>query len=418
MVQLMRLGGDGALGHLTYCTNIHAAEHWEDVQAGLARYLPAIKRAISPNAPMGVGLRLAASAAKSLADPANFEALRALLGRDYYVFTINGFPYGTFHGQPVKDGAYQPDWSAPERLAYTNLLADQLAVLLPNTVTGTISTVPCTFKPWLESSPNREALLGAIVEHLLQHVAHLVKLHERTGKTIVLALEPEPFCLLETIDETIAFFESSLFCEAPAMRLAAIANLGRAAAEESLHRHLGVCYDVCHAAVEFENPVANVANLRAAGIDIAKLQLSSALKINTVDATTAAALRPFDEPVYLHQTMQRRNGHVTRFVDLANALDSIEEAMGAEWRSHFHVPIFLENMEHFSTTQDFLREILALHRESPISTHLEVETYTWDVLPEQYRSVDLGSAIARELAWVRTRLEDPSTNGTPDTHAA
>jgi hypothetical protein len=411
----MQLAGNGSLGHLTYCTNIHAAEHWQDVQAGLARHLPAIKRAISPDAPMGVGLRIAASAAQALAQPTNFESLRALLGRDFYVFTINGFPYGTFHGQRVKDGAYRPDWSEPERLAYTNLLADQLAVLLPDTMTGSVSTVPCTFKPWLENNPHRETLLDTIVEHLLQHAAHLVKLGERSGKTIVLALEPEPFCLLETIDETIAFFESSLFCDSAVTRLAALTGLGRATAEEALHRHLGVCYDVCHAAVEFEDPLASVDSLRAAGIDIAKLQLSSALKVNTVDATTATALRPFDEPVYLHQTMQRDDDGITRFVDLADALDGIEEAMGAEWRSHFHVPIFLEEMEHFSTTQDFLREILALHLKSPISTHLEVETYTWDVLPEEYRNVDLGNAIARELAWVRTRLEEPAADGT---HAA
>jgi sugar phosphate isomerase/epimerase len=414
----MQLTGDGALGHLTYCTNIHAAEHWQDMQAGLARHLPAIKRTVSPNAPMGVGLRIAASAAKSLIDPANFESLGALLGRDYYVFTINGFPYGSFHGQRVKDGAYRPDWSEPERLTYTNLLADQLAALLPGSMTGSVSTVPCTFKPWLEDNPHREKLLDAIVEHLLQHAAHLVKLDQRSGKTIVLALEPEPFCLLETIDETIAFFESSLFCEPAVTRLAALTGLGRAAAEEALHRHLGVCYDVCHAAVEFEDPVASVESLRAAGIDIAKLQLSSALQVSTVDATTAAALRPFDEPVYLHQTIQRRDRQVTRFVDLGDALDSIEQAMGAEWRSHFHVPIFLEEMEQFSTTQDFLRAILALHLEAPISAHLEVETYTWDVLPEQYRNVDLGSAIARELTWVRTRLEEPSAGGTSGAHAA
>ena len=403
----MQLAGDGALGHLTYCTNIHAAEHWQDMHTGLARHLPAIKQAVSADAPMGVGLRVAASAAKSLSDPENFESLRELLGHDYYVFTINGFPYGTFHGQRVKEGAYRPDWSEPERLAYTNLLADQLAELLPDGVTGSVSTVPCTFKPWLENNPHRGDLLNTIVEHLLQHAAHLVKLGQRSGNTIVLALEPEPFCLLETIDETIAFFESSLFCESAVTRLASLTGLGRAAAEEALHRHLGVCYDVCHAAVEYEDAVASVENLRAAGIDIAKLQLSSALKVSNVDATTAAALRPFDEPVYLHQTMQRRDGQITRFVDLDGALLRIEEAVGAEWRSHFHVPIFLEEMEQFSTTQDFLRDILALHLRFPISNHLEVETYTWDVLPEQYRNVDLGAAIARELAWVRTRLEDP-----------
>ena len=143
----MQLSGDAALGHLTYCTNIHAAEHWQDVKAGLERHLPAIKREISPDAPMGVGLRVAASAAESLKDPANFESLRELLGDDFYVFTINGFSYGTFHGERVKDGAYRPDWSEPDRLTYTNLLADQLAALLPDGITGSVSTVPCTFKP-------------------------------------------------------------------------------------------------------------------------------------------------------------------------------------------------------------------------------------------------------------------------------
>jgi sugar phosphate isomerase/epimerase len=409
---------DGALGHLTYCTNIHAAEHWQDVKAGLERHLPAIKKEFSPTAPMGVGLRIAASAAASLEDPASFEELRALLGDDYYVFTINGFPYGTFHGQRVKDGAYRPDWSEPERLAYTNLLAEQLAALLPEGMIGSVSTVPCTFKPWLEENSGREGLLDAVVEHLLAHAAYLVDLRERSGKTIVLAMEPEPFCLLETIDETVAFFESSLFSANAVSRMAMLTGLHGGAAEDALRRHLGVCYDVCHAAVEFEDPAKSVARLRAAGIHIAKLQLSSALKVSAVNDTTAKALCAFDEPVYLHQTMERRDDRITRYVDLDEALANVDQAMGAEWRSHFHVPVFLEEMEHFATTQDFLREILALHLASPISTHLEVETYTWDVLPEQYRNAALSSAIARELGWVRGQLEAPSAGGTSGSHAA
>ena len=203
--------------------------------------------------------------------------------------------------------------------------------------------------------------------------------------------------------ETVAFYDSELFSDAAAARLARWTGLGTGESQDALRRHLGVCYDVCHAAVEFEDPAASVAALRDAGIDIAKLQLSSALKVRPVDEAALAALRPFDEPVYLHQTMARRNGEVVRYLDLDQALAAAGTAEG-EWRSHFHVPVFLEEMEHFSTTQDFLREILALHRSSPISDHLEVETYTWDVLPEQYRNVDLSSAIARELGWVRAEL--------------
>lgn len=402
----MELGG--ALGHLTYCTNIHAAEHWPDVKAGLEKHLPDIKNSFSHGAPMGVGLRLAASAARSLSDRACLEELRALLGDDYYVFTINGFPYGTFHGQRVKDGAYRPDWSEFERLEYTNLLAEELAELVPDGMTGSVSTVPCTFKPWLANDTRRENRLEAIVEHLLAHAAFLVRLRERTGKVIVLAIEPEPFCLLETIDETVEFFESSLLCARGVSRLAELTGLARGSAEEALRRHIGVCYDVCHAAVEYEDAASSVARLRAAGIDISKLQLSSALKVGTVDSATVDALRPFDEPVYLHQTMERRNGHITRYVDLDEAIANVEHAAGAEWRSHFHVPIFLEAMEHFATTQDFLLEILALHSREPISSHLEVETYTWDVLPANYRNVGLASAIARELNWVRNVLEETS----------
>jgi sugar phosphate isomerase/epimerase len=398
----MRLAG--GLGHLSYCTNIHAAEHWPDVERGLRQHLPRIKAEVSPDAPMGVGIRIAASAARSLEQPQAMEQLRELLGEDFYIFTVNGFPYGTFHGQRVKEGAYAPDWTQPERLAYTNRLASQLAGLLPEGVEGSVSTVPCTYKPWLRDAADAGAKRSRIVEHLIQHAAHLVTIRERTGKAIMLTLEPEPFCLLETIEETIAFFQESLLGADAAARLAALTRRSAVHCEEDLRRHLGVCYDVCHAAVEFEDPRGSIEALRAAGIAIGKLQLSSALKLEVATRDTARALEPFNEPVYLHQTIERRDGRLTRFEDLDDAFASLATSQGGEWRSHFHVPIFLEKMEHFSTTQDFLREILALHRARPISQHLEVETYTWDVLPAAYRSLDLSSAIARELGWVRERL--------------
>ena len=115
-------------------------------------------------------------------------------------------------------------------------------------------------------------------------------------------------------------------------------------------------------------------------------------------------LAPFDEPVYLHQAIERRGDELIRYLDLPEALEALDQAIGNEWRVHFHVPIFLAELEHFSTTQDFLKDILALHRDQPISPHLEVETYTWDVLPERYRGVEVSAAIARELDWVWEQL--------------
>jgi len=395
----MHLASGRDLGHLTYCTNIHAGEPLDEVMASLARHLPDIKQRVAPKQPLGVGLRLGHAAASSLREPAAMARLKRFLAEGgYYVFTINGFPYGAFHGKAVKEDAYKPDWSDPLRLAYTDRLADILSELLPAGQEGSVSTVPCTFKPWAEGR------LEAITDHLIRHVSHLAGIAARTGQSIALALEPEPYCLLETIDETVAFFKERLYCRNGVARLAALTGLAAADAEAAMRRHIGVCYDVCHAAVEFEDPKASIAQLRANGILIAKLQLSSALRVAAFDGESARHLAAFAEPVYLHQVVQKSNGSLRRFVDLPQALAESGGAQGAEWRVHFHVPVFLEQMAHFGTTQSFLAAILALHRADPISGHLEVETYTWDVLPPSYRSADLSSAIARELNWVKAQL--------------
>ena len=379
------------------------AESWPEVRAALTEYLPEVRRQVAPDRSFGVGLRLAAQAAEALREPTAMAELKALLATtDCYVFTINGFPYGPFHGRPVKEAVYQPDWRHEARVAYSDLLADLLVELLPDdsALQGSISTVPGTFKPLAEEP-------GAIEEmarNLIRHAAHLVQIERDRGRTIALALEPEPYCFLETIDETVRFFEQHLFGAAAVRQLIERTALGRGEAEAALRRHLGVCYDVCHAAVEFEDPAGNLEALRRAGIAIPKLQLSAALRIPEVGPGTAAQLRPFDEPVYLHQVVERRAGRLTRHLDLPQALARLGEAHGAEWRVHFHVPVFLDQLKDFATTQAFLRHILALHRREPISAHLEVETYTWDVLPAHYRQVDVASAIAREMAWVIEQL--------------
>jgi len=394
----VRLGGS----HLSYCTNIHPGESWNEISANLAHYLPRVKRRVCPDAPFGVGLRLSAAAARSLSASDTLAQFAGFLrANDLYVFTINGFPYGPFHGTPVKEKVYLPDWGDEARLEYTNQLADLLAALPSDSEVGSISTVPGAFK---RNAVTPDAV-AQIADRLIRHVAHLVKVERDTGRRIVLALEPEPCCLLETVDETVAFFGGHLYSRHAATRLASLAGLGVNDAEQALRRHLGVCLDVCHAAVEFEDPANCFGALAGAGIPIAKMQVTAGLRIPRVTADAIAALQRLAEPVYLHQVVERGSGALRRYVDIDAACASETWRSGdCEWRVHFHVPVFLEQLEDSSSTQPFVREMLALHRQQSRTPHLEVETYTWSVLPARAREVPIEEAIARELLWVQGEL--------------
>jgi hypothetical protein len=386
-------------GWLTYCLNIHPAESWEAVRAALLGPTRAIKAQVSPDAPFAVGLRFSAETVRDLADPAARADLVQILAReDYRAVTVNGFPYGPFHGTRVKENVYQPDWRSAERLGYTTDLTDLMAGIAPTGETVSLSTVPGAFKPL---GVGAEAEMAA---NYIRAAAHCARLRERTGVEITIAIEPEPFCFLETIVESVAFFEAHLFCDRAVAMMADLAGLSRGEAAAALPRHLGLCYDVCHAAVEYEDARASLAALRGAGVPIHKLQLSSALRITQVDAAAREALTAFDEPTYLHQIVARRGTDLSRFPDLPEALERGAAADGEEWRVHFHVPVFVGELPEFSTTKDFLAQILALHRETPISPHLEVETYTWGVLPEALTRDGLEAAVARELDWVMERL--------------
>ena len=402
----MRLLLPSGPAHLTYCTNAHRGESWPDIFAALRRHLPEVKRRVSPQAPMGVGLRLSAIAAEALDAPTELCTLREFLASEQlYVFTVNGFPYGPFHGERVKEQVYAPDWRTPERLAYTDRLAGLLAALLPDDqpdLTGSVSTVPGAFRA-SASVDAREA----IAEALLRHAAYLAALEDRTGRRITLALEPEPMCLMETTAEAVGFFEEFLFTAEAATRFAALSGRAPAAAEGLLRRHLGLCLDVCHAAVEFEAPADSLAALRRAEVSVMKLQLSSALAVPRMDGDAAQLLRRFDDGVYLHQVVERGPAGLTRYLDLPEALAAWHAggAPAREWRVHCHVPVFHDApLGHFATTQPTLLDMLARQRSDGISPHLEVETYTWDVLPPELRTGNLDAALARELTWVQDRL--------------
>ncbi len=394
--------GDGF--HLTYCSNIHPGESWAEVSEALATSLPRIRQRLHVEGAMAVGLRLSAQAAEDLDAPGALDRFRGFL-RDgnYYVLTMNGFPYGAFHGTRVKERVYLPDWRDPRRLAYTNRLARQLATLLADRpdVEGCVSTVPGAFRAEVTSAGDIEAIASGV----LAHAAYLVSLREETGVSIALALEPEPACHLETTDDAVAFFTRYLFNEEAVAGASRAAGVGLTV--DDVRRHVGVCLDTCHMAVEFEEPGAAITRLAAEGIRICKVQLSSALRLQAGDESPPfrAMLGRFAEDTYLHQVVQRSAGGITRFTDLPDALAAAEReepGQDREWRIHFHVPIFLADAGVFQTTQAYLRSVLELLKDQPFCRSLEVETYTWDVLPPEYRTIDTCQAIARELTWVRS----------------
>lgn len=386
-------------GHLTYCTNVHAGESWPEVFEQLSQSLVPVREQVAPGEPFGVGLRLSAQAAAQLKQPGELERFASFLAHhSLYVFTLNGFPYGPFHGRPVKADVYRPDWSQPERLQYTGALAELLAYLLPEAMVGSLSTVPLAFKLHATQESRQRCR-----EALVHQAAELARLERRTGREIVLALEPEPGCLLETVEETRAFFEDELFALGR-QQLGDKLGLAPAPSEAVLRRHVGVCLDTCHAAVEFEQPEDALAVLKASGIRIAKVQVSAGLKLSPQNAASRERLRAFDEPTYLHQVVARTGSELLRFNDLPEAFASGAAAQADEWRVHFHVPIDRLHLGPFESTQRFVERVLALHAASPLTDHFEVETYTWDVLPAEERDRSLTESLVKELTWARSRL--------------
>lgn len=399
--------------HLGYCTNIHAGESWAEVRSVLETHVPRVKAAVSPQAPMGIGLRLSARASEELGEGEGLLQLRAELeARGLYVFTINGFPYGAFHGTRVKEDVYRPDWLEEPRFDYSVRLARQLAALLPDDMDeATVSTVPVGFSPRIAGS----AEVRAAGDRMVRVAAELDAIAASTGKTIALAVEPEPFCHLETSAETRRFFERELFAGPAVKRFAALRGATTAQAEAALRRHLGVCFDACHMAVGFEDARAALGAFRAAGISIGKVQVSAGLEVpdDLPASEVRSALAPFADEVYLHQVSERSGAHLLRWVDLPPALEDLGDGARGTWRIHFHVPLFRERLGPFRSTQAWLRGLLHQLAADAWSPALEVETYTWDVLPPEHRGEPVTDAVARELQWVRATLGEPGTAPAP-----
>jgi sugar phosphate isomerase/epimerase len=391
--------------HLGYCSNIHAGEDWASVRSTLGDVLPALRRQLAWEGPLGLGLRLSAAAASTLEDAPVLEEFKAFLhDAGSYVFTINGFPYGAFHGTRVKERVYQPDWRDPRRVAYTNTLATLLTQLTDEHVipSPSVSTVPGGFRSDILTDGDRADVAVGLVSHL----AHLVALRRRTGRTVTLAIEPEPACYMETTGEVLAVLQDLVQDQSRLERIGR--ELGERLSVEDVRRHLGVCLDACHLAVAFEEPVDAIKRIHAAGFRIFKVQVSSALHIagGSVDAVRTA-LGQFADDTYLHQVVERLEHKLERYVDLPDALQAAQDGRAGrgDWRVHFHVPIFLESLGTFDTTQRDLRATIEAVSASAACDQFEVETYTWEVLPPEWRTTDVVTSIARELSWARAVLE-------------
>lgn len=376
--------------HLAYCTNVHRGETWAETFSTLEQHTLRVKERVCPDAPYAIGLRLGHQTSLELAEPKNLKAFQRWLEQhDCYVFTINGFPYGRFHGGRVKEQVFLPDWTSEERVAYTNRLFDLLVELLPAGVDGSVSTVPGSHKQFIDSA-DQEA---AIRRNVWRSVEHVAQLAERTGRDLHLGLEPEPLGYLENSEEMARFYEQ-LRDEHPN--------------DERLIRHLGVNYDTCHKAIEFEAPEDVIARYRRHGVRISKLHFSNALSVRPTPETLAD-LRRFVDVVYFHQVIQRSaDGTLTRFKDLDVALDAAEKAtppVDAEWRIHFHIPLHCPPDAMYGNTAGHLHGVMDALKESPeLCSHVEMETYTWEVMPREMKRSDVVEQLVEEYRWTLAEL--------------
>lgn len=392
--------------HLTYCTNIHPGVSWEDHFEQLKLHLPSIRARVAPDEDFGVGLRLAAVAAETLSSPGKLEAFKAFLQENnLYVFTMNGFPYGNFHHDRVKEQVHQPDWRTPERLTYTKRLFALLQELVPEGLDGGISTSPLSYKPLFTTERELDESLQTSLYNLVEVVAFLHEVRERKGVSMHLDIEPEPDGILEDTHDVVNFYNEWLLSKGVPI-LGKRLGINDTESEAAIRRHIQICYDVCHFALVYEEPVDAFEAFKKEGIEIGKIQLSSALQtlVKKDNALGKEELKQFEEDVYLHQVITRdRQGQIKSYSDLPVAFKDCPTDFEGEWRVHFHVPLFTEQYGHLSSTQKDVSKTLALVQQEGMKAHLEVETYTWDVLPEPLK-LDIQGSVARELQWVKAQI--------------
>lgn len=323
---------------LTFCLNAFPCGSLDELREAVLVRAAAVRRrynsaAGTPDAPFAVGMWLGHAVAARLAGDVGARAVWAeeLSRAGFYAETFNAFPYGVFHGQTVKTRVYTPDWATPERLAYTEDCARVLAALLPDGAAGTISTLPLGYAPRRPGGGRDypDARVADGIANLRKMAGFLCALENETGKTVRLALEPEPDCFLDDAASVSAFYPRLLAA-------AADENERRA-----LRRFVGICLDTAHTAARFEDAAAVLAAWTAAEIPVYKAQFACALETD-IDSGLAERLRPYNDRVYLHQSAWTRSaGESPRLApDLPEALAALagEKRPGGVLRAHYHLP--------------------------------------------------------------------------------
>jgi hypothetical protein len=371
-------------GHLAYCTNIHPAEDWKTTFQAISTHAMKVRDLVAPDEAFAIGLRLSSTAAKELLRGDELPAFKDWLAtKNAYVFTINGFPYGDFRaGSFVKRNVFRPDWADPARLEYTKELFTIVSQLVPEGIEGSVSTLPGSFKEF-------QADESAIRLQLIELATFLDSLAEVSDRDLHLGMEPEPRGHFENTEETLRFFDR-LLDDAPD--------------HELIKRRIGINYDCCHFALQYESARDSLTALRGEGLRISKIHLSAALALDPRIPGAVDAVSKFDEPTFLHQVLARHpDGRIERYTDLPEGVASLGIDTGAdaeEWRVHFHIPLDAEPAAPLASTRQNSLDALALAREVPdLCQHWEIETYTWGVLPQELaRPVE--EQIAGEYRWV------------------
>jgi hypothetical protein len=396
-------------GHLTYCTNIHPGRNWAEDFEQLQKNFPVIKQSVSPDQPMGLGLRLSNEASLALCQQAALDEFKQWLKENNtYVFTMNGFPYGEFHRTVVKADVHTPGWTTDARKAYTIRLFHILEKLLPEGMDGGISTNPLGYRHWYTTAEalNEARKTGTL--NVIEVVKELIHISNNTGKLLHLDIEPEPDGMMETGREFIDWFEGDLL-SLGIPEISSSFGLTNTEAEVLIRKHVNLCYDVCHFAIGYEPHEEILNELASRNISIGKIQISAALKADLQKSSEEKPLIKkafdiFNEPVYLHQVVaKQKDGNLLRYLDLPEALEDFQNETVKEWRAHFHVPISIQEIGLLSTTQEDIITVLNLQKKKPFTKHLEIETYTWEVLPEQIK-LPITESISKELEWVIKQL--------------
>ncbi|MGB0953328.1 MAG: hypothetical protein ACPG31_08875 [Planctomycetota bacterium] len=374
---------------LALCGNVFPADGPEDVLAALRGPVAqwgAGLQAAGQAAPYGFGLHVSARAAEhyTASPEARLALQEAMAASKLSCWTANAFPFGDFHAAKVKEGAFLPDWTSPERVRFTLQVAELLAQLAPQDGSPlSISTCPLGYGRSAREDARSVAHLQQVAEALQQ----LSQLHQRA---FLLSIEPEPDGGFE--------------------RGVALAQWIAVTFPKSQHACLGICFDLCHAAVVGESVGEILSAVQATGIPIGKVQISSALAIPEPpsDVTLAFLKRLTDDP-YLHQVRGLDGqGQAFAAADVPIFLDRPDAFQCSNLRIHCHVPVSLSDFPEGLHGTPW-REAVQACSDAGIAD-FELETYTLPVLPPELLEAQgtVGTMVAESLACFSSlRLDTP-----------